>query len=155
MNMQLLLIKILFLIYSFNSFACRPAADFKAPSLEDNINKATFIFVGKIQKVSEVGPSKDPFGTRYKLEVLMDKIVKGKSGITNKIIILETFANTCDRLGQSLEVMDECVFFVNDKMRIISGFLSGESTVCVSKNKTSTSPDIQNRLNEIAKIQMK
>ena len=119
----------LFLLFSFNSYACRPTANFIAPNLTQNLSKSEFVFSGKVVSIKEIGQSSNPFGTKYEIEF---EVVKNLKGVSGKKIKLLSFANTCDRFGQDASVNMECVILADKDNQIISGLLYGEASICKS-----------------------
>lgn len=64
---------LILLFISLESEACRPRADYVAPTLAENVKSASTIFLAKLISKKELGPSKNPFGTKYQLEFQVGK----------------------------------------------------------------------------------
>lgn len=131
------------------AWACRPAANFIAPDLSINFTKAVHVFHGKILSKKTLGRSTNPFGMKFEIEFEVEKNLKGTKEKTLKLL---SYSNTCDLFGQDVVAGSDCVIFADQNKTIISGFLSGESSVCASSPTTDSSQILKQRLEAISKF---
>lgn len=140
-------ILILLFLFSLDSYACKPASNFIAPNLIQNLSKSKFVFRGKIVSIKELGQSKDPFGTKFEIEF---ELIKNFKGVAVKKVKLMSFANTCDRFGQDASTNMECVILADKNSQIISGVLVGEASICKSNYFKESESIFNERLKAIS-----
>jgi hypothetical protein len=119
---------------SLTAGACRPAADQKYPTLEDNFRRAKSVYFATILNVS-------PAGKVSKLGLQVEKIFKGNAPKENAVLTNES--SSCDRLAYGLAPGDGCILFELPDGKLITSMFDGESSLCIPKGaprlKTLTS----------------
>jgi hypothetical protein len=115
-------------VFSNQAFACRPSATHRYPSLKENFQRAQAVAFVEIKKVESLGPAEKMPGERFRIEFKANHLFKGK--ISSSAV--EVIANSCDTLGQRVAPGLVCLFFLTANNQVISGALSGMSTVCTS-----------------------
>jgi hypothetical protein len=137
------------LINTQNVFACRPAADFKAPTIRESFKAAELVFKGRVISQKDLGPSDNPFGTKYELEFAVEKMYKGKK--LDKIV-LTTYSSSCDTFGQSSIKESECIVFSTKDLKTVSGLFSGFASTCDLPNIKSLRSNVEVKEKEILQI---
>ncbi len=126
-------ILIIFLLYSLSTFACRPASNLVTPTLEENVKKASHIFVGTLIASKEVGKNKD---YNYEVEFQVQESLKGSSA---KKVILKSFASSCNRFAQQIEIGFECIIFADKENNLLSSLFDGDASECNPAEKIGAS----------------
>jgi hypothetical protein len=137
------------MINTQNILACRPAADFKAPKIEESFKAAELVFKGKVVSQKDLGPSDNPFGTKYELEFAIEKVYKGKK---QDKIVLTTYSSSCDTFGQRSIKDSECIVFSTKDLKTVSGLFNGFASTCELPNLKNLRSNVEDREKEILKI---
>ena len=120
-------LSLILIFISFDSFACKPRADFIAPTIAENYKNAAIVFAGKVMSVKELGRSREPFGMKNQIEFSLVKNIKSAK---SKKITLFSYSNTCDTFAQNVSINSYCLIFASQDQLIFAGVLSGESSFC-------------------------
>lgn len=133
---------LMLIIFSPLTLACRPGADFKAPTFEERFQYAEYVFRGKIINIKAAG-------VNYELEYLVTKVFKGK--LDNKITI-KTTSSTCDPFGEMALLNDECIILATKEKHTLSGVFNGNASVCVNEKLIKQNKILNEREDLIRKL---
>ncbi len=103
------------------SHACSPASGFNPPTLAQNFERAQSVFYGTVSK-NTLGKGSN------QIKVKVQKTWKGKVSSTKTVEA--NLSSTCDGLSSTAVVGVDCVFFVSENNRVLSGVTSGDSSMC-------------------------
>jgi hypothetical protein len=118
----------LLIMFSEPTFACRPSAQHRYPSLKENFQRAKAVAFVEIKKVESLGSAETKPGEKFRIEFKVNRHFKGKVSSST----VEVTSNSCDTLGMRVFPGLVCLFFLTSENQVISGVLSGMSTVCSS-----------------------
>ena len=126
--------------------ACRPAANHRYPTLEENFRTASAVAFVTVLKSGTIGTGKTSGSYGSDVEFETRKVWKGS---LKPKFSLRLNSSSCDSLAQVAGEGASCVLFFVKENQIISGVLSGVSSSCAPANTSAANKDFEKEWTEL------